>query len=154
MYAIHDTKTMRVLSIIALITGILTSTALFFLTIFDTSRYHNIHGPFLLLSFLGLAVSSICTSVVYLDQTLKASEFRRLRLYCATSCVFVLFEVCIGIVFTACIWKGSWKSAGILEWTVSFGGCFYIWAFIGFVSVPEEGAINERERQPLLSECN
>jgi len=152
MYGLHNSKSKRVLSMIALITGMVASMGLFFLTIFDTSNYHAVHAPLLSVVFGGLAVSSICTTVVYLDETFKASAFTRLRLYCAISCVVVFIEACIGTAFTVCLWTRNWRSAGILEWVVSFGGCFYIWAFIGFVSVPEEGAINACERQPLLSQ--
>jgi hypothetical protein len=44
-----------------------------------------------------------------------------------------------------------WLAAGILEWIMAFTGSFYLWAFIGFVTVPEEG-IDEAERRALLSE--
>jgi len=150
MYGIQDIRSTRILSIIALISGLAASCALIFLTIFDTYRYHSAHGPLLLLSFACLAISSICTSVVYLDQTTKPSQFRRLRIYCTISCMIVACEVFIGAAFTIFLWTDHLRTAGILEWTLSILGAFYIWAFVGFVSVPEEGAIKDLERQPLL----
>jgi hypothetical protein len=42
-----------------------------------------------------------------------------------------------------------WRVSGILEWIMAFTGAVYLWAFIGFVSVPEEG-IDQAEREALL----
>lgn len=44
-----------------------------------------------------------------------------------------------------------WRVSGILEWIMAFTGAFYLWAFVGFVRVPEEG-IDEAERRALLRE--
>jgi hypothetical protein len=68
------------------------------------------------------------------------------------SCVTVLIEICFGIAFTITLWTSRWRLAGIFEWIIAFLGAFYILAFVGFVTVPQEGANHDREREPLLSE--
>jgi hypothetical protein len=44
---------------------------------------------------------------------------------------------------------GWYRVSGVLEWIMAFTGVIYLWAFIGFVSVPEHG-IDEEERRRLL----
>jgi hypothetical protein len=44
---------------------------------------------------------------------------------------------------------GYYRVSGVLEWIMAFTGSLYLWAFIGFVSVPEDG-IDEEERRALL----
>ena len=57
----------------------------------------------------------------------------------------------LSALFIASMVTGHWRTAGIIEWTLSYCGAIYIWAFVGFVAVPEEG-IDQRERAPLLGE--
>jgi hypothetical protein len=42
-----------------------------------------------------------------------------------------------------------YRVAGFLEWTMAYTGALYLWAFIGFLSVPGEG-IDPEEREALL----
>jgi hypothetical protein len=46
----------------------------------------------------------------------------------------VLVEVVLGASFLSLMYLGYLRAAGILEWTVTFLGCLYVWAFIGFVA--------------------
>lgn len=61
----------------------------------------------------------------------------------------MLVDVCLGVAFYILMQEEFWKTSGILEWTMAFTGSMYIWSFIGFVSVPQEG-IDEAERRALL----
>lgn len=71
------------------------------------------------------------------------------------SCLFGVFVAAIiamlSVVFIHHMRTSRWRIAGILEWTLSYGGAVYIWTFVGFVAVPEEGT-DQRERVPLLGE--
>lgn len=79
MYGLtNGSRTKRILSIITLISGILASAGLFFLTIFDTYRFHSAHGLLMLLAFIGLLVSSICNVLAYLDQMIGPRKFKSL----------------------------------------------------------------------------
>jgi len=57
----------------------------------------------------------------------------------------------LSIAFMTLMGLRHWRTAGIVEWTLSYCGAIYIWCFIGFVAVPEAG-IDQRESDPLLGE--
>ncbi|KAF2108316.1 Frag1/DRAM/Sfk1 [Lophiotrema nucula] len=149
MYGIDDVKWKKTLSAVAMIAGVIAGLGLLLLAIMDTYRFHEEHAVLLLVCFVGLASSMVLTSVVYFDQVWRASPFRRLRLYCTVSLVTVALDVCLGATFYGVMQTEYWRVSGILEWIMAFTGSVYLWAFIGFVSVPEEG-VDEAERRALL----
>lgn len=61
----------------------------------------------------------------------------------------VFADFCLGVRMYGFMYAEYWRVAGILEWIMAFTGAFYLWAFVGFVSVPKKG-IDEGERQALL----
>jgi uncharacterized membrane protein len=67
------------------------------------------------------------------------------------SLIIVAIVAVLSVLFITFMYKSHWRTAGILEWTLSYGGALYIWAFIGFLAVPKLG-IDARERAPLLGE--
>ena len=81
------------------------------------------------------------------------SRVLTLNLSCSANCAIVVIEISFGVAFTITMWTGRWRLAGIFEWVLAFLGTFYILTFVGFVAVPQEGAIHDREREPLLPEC-
>lgn len=68
---------------------------------------------------------------------------------CIASAVTVLLDMCLGIAMYGFMNAEYYRVAGVLEWMMAFTGAFYLWAFIGFVSVPEDG-IDADERRALL----
>lgn len=44
-----------------------------------------------------------------------------------------MFEVAFGLAFTGLEWKGYFRTAGILEWVMTFTGGFYLLCFIGYL---------------------
>ncbi|KAK8183510.1 Frag1/DRAM/Sfk1 [Phyllosticta capitalensis] len=151
MYGINDFWYKKWSSVLAMVSGVVAGLGLILLAIMDTFRFHEEHHVLLLVCFSGLAMSSLSTTLVYFDQTKKPSPFRLLRLYCSASAAIVAIEVILGVAFTALMYMSYWRTAGVLEWTMAFIGCFYMLAFVGFVAVPPEG-IDARERDPLLQE--
>jgi len=63
--------------------------------------------------------------------------------------ITVFVDFCLGVAFYTFMRSKYWRIAGILEWIMAFTGTLYLWAFIGFMSVPEEG-IGDEEREALL----
>lgn len=63
----------------------------------------------------------------------------------------MLLDVVLAVAFYGFMGAAYWKTSGVIEWAMAFTGSIYLWALIGFVSVPEEG-IDEAERQALLRE--
>lgn len=58
------------------------SATLILLTIFDTDRFHDVHGPLLLFTFLGIAISGLATAVIYWEATagyVKSEKGRAVR---------------------------------------------------------------------------
>lgn len=68
---------------------------------------------------------------------------------CIVSAMIVVLDSCLAVTFYTLMQLYYWRTSGVLEWTMAFTGAFYLWAFVGFVSVPEEG-IDEAERRALL----
>jgi len=149
MYGVDDVRWKKTLSLVAMAFGIIAGTALILLAIMDTARSHEEHRWLLLACFLGIVGSAVGTTVVYWDQVWKPSVFHNLRFYATMSAVAVLTDFGLGVAFYYFMSVGYWRIAGILEWVMAFVGAFYIWAFVGFVSVPEDG-IDDSEREALL----
>lgn len=66
-------------SIIAMCSGVVAGLGLLLLAVLDTFRFHEEHAVLLLVCFIGLVVSMVLTTVVYLDQVWRPSMFRGLR---------------------------------------------------------------------------
>lgn len=76
----QDSRAKKMLSVLALVAGLVACISVICLTVLDTYRYHEKHGILLLCTFGGIAISALCTTAVYLDQTVEPSPFKRLRL--------------------------------------------------------------------------
>ena len=76
-----------------------------------------------------------------------------LRNSCIVSAVTVLLDFALGVGMYSFMQANYYRVAGFLEWTMAYTGALYLWAFIGFVSVPEEG-IDSEERRALLGRDN
>lgn len=86
-YGLHDDARWRkVLSAVALVTGLVAGTCLLFLSIFDTLESHEKHKYLLVGTFGGLALSSFATEVVWWDETWKAMRFPGLRKWFVDIC--------------------------------------------------------------------
>ncbi|KAF2195162.1 hypothetical protein K469DRAFT_698722 [Zopfia rhizophila CBS 207.26] len=151
MYGIDDMKWKKGASVLAMLFGVVAGLALILLAVMDTFRFHEEHAVLLLVCFIGLVSSMVLTTVVYWDQVWRPSPFRRLRAFCTASAITVFVDFCVGVAFYCFMSSGYWRVAGILEWIVAFTGAIYLWCFVGFVSVPEEG-IDEAESRALLRE--
>lgn len=57
----------------------------------------------------------------------------------------------LGVAFYTLMQLDFWRVSGVLEWTMAFTGAFYLWTFVWFLSVPEDG-LDEGERQALLDQ--
>ncbi|KAL8959399.1 MAG: hypothetical protein Q9183_005640, partial [Haloplaca sp. 2 TL-2023] len=79
MYGIKDPRWKRVLSILALVAGVVASVGCILLTIFDTRRFTMIHRPMLSMTFVGIGVSGVATELVYADQMRRSTPFWELR---------------------------------------------------------------------------
>ncbi|CAI6335020.1 unnamed protein product [Periconia digitata] len=149
MYGMKDAIWKQWVSVVAMASGVVAGLGLILLTILDTFRFHEEHAVLLLVTFLGLVSTMVLTTVVYWDQTWKPSPFRSLRACCITSVVIVLVDFVLGVAFYTLMQLSFWRTSGILEWFMAFTGAFYLWSFVGFVRVPEEG-IDASEREALL----
>lgn len=79
-YGLSDDAVWRkTLSGIAMVTGVVAGTCLLLLSIFDTFQKHEEHRYLLVGTFGGLAISSLCTEIVWWDETWKAARFPGLR---------------------------------------------------------------------------
>ncbi|KAL8905167.1 MAG: hypothetical protein Q9207_002794 [Kuettlingeria erythrocarpa] len=78
-YGIKDAGWKKGLSVVALVAGVTASVGCVCMTIFDTKRHTNLHGPMLLATFAGIGTSACCTELVYVDQMKPSTEYKELR---------------------------------------------------------------------------
>ncbi|KAF2653418.1 hypothetical protein K491DRAFT_694710 [Lophiostoma macrostomum CBS 122681] len=149
MYGIKDASWKIYASFLAMFAGVVAGLALILLAVMDTFRFHEEHAVLLLVCFVGLVVSMVSTTAVYWDQAWVPSPFRRLRVFCIASAVTVFADFVLGVGMYSFMQTGYYRVSGVLEWIMAFTGSLYLWAFIGFVSVPKDG-IDEGERRALL----
>jgi hypothetical protein len=146
-----DVKWKKTLSVVAAVSGIVAGIGLTLLTILDTFRFHEEHAVLLLVCFVGLVLSMVSTAVVYWDQCFWPSPFGGLRVYCVVSILTVVLDFALGVGMYGFMQAGYYRVAGVLEWSMAYTGAVYLWAFIGFLSVPGDG-VDAGERRGLLGE--
>ncbi|KAL8883799.1 MAG: hypothetical protein Q9215_008010 [Flavoplaca cf. flavocitrina] len=134
MYGIRDPLWRRVVSALALIAGVAASVGCVCMSVFDTRWAKELHRPMLTMTFAGIALSALCTEIVYSDQMRRSAGYKRLRPYCLISLGIFLSEVILSAAFWGFSWTDHERTGGILEWVVAFVGTFYILTFVGFVS--------------------
>jgi hypothetical protein len=76
----YPNKNKKAISLLAVTSSVASGTALVFLSILDTYRYHERHSVLLKICFGGLGISALGTCWVYMDQMMRGSSFKRLRL--------------------------------------------------------------------------
>ena len=149
----HRRRYTRTFSILACIFAIASCPCQICLPIFDDYRNPQTHHVLLPLVLLGTALTALCTMTTFWGEMWPARkeetlhEIRRRRCIIASSTLF-LTEAIIGICFTAFLWTGYYRVAGILEWVMSLLFTGYFWAFVGFLIPCEDSAT--AEETPLL----
>ncbi|PYI19816.1 hypothetical protein BO99DRAFT_302955, partial [Aspergillus violaceofuscus CBS 115571] len=143
--------TLKLISLLAIFSAGMASTALIFLGVMDTFRYHFAHAILLRVCFGGLALQSFGTAVVYSTEVLGFVAFLthggvwqprwgerrkvRVRVSASLSTALILVELFLGIAFISLTVPenvSDYRAAGILEWVIAFLGTVYLWLFVGF----------------------
>jgi hypothetical protein len=89
---LNDSRGTKISSTISLFCGVISGLALILMGVFDTYRFHMIHGFVLLMYFGGLGICAIGTTIVWFDQVRKPISFPGLRPWC------------VFLVYIASIW--------------------------------------------------
>ncbi|KAH8423002.1 uncharacterized protein LDX57_000758 [Aspergillus melleus] len=149
----ETTKTLKVVSLLAIFAASVASTALILLGVMDTFRYKRLHHLFLRICFSGLAVQSACTAIVYSNEVLGFVSYvyhlgiwqhgwgkrsQRVRVFASLSTALILVEVFLAVAFISLTVSeenpiSTYRTAGILEWIIAFLGTVYLWLFCGFL---------------------
>ncbi|KAL8992981.1 MAG: hypothetical protein Q9169_006683 [Polycauliona sp. 2 TL-2023] len=79
IYGIKDPPWKQAVAVLALIAGLVASVGCVGLTMFDKRRSSELHGPMLMTTFLGIAISALMTEIVYSDQMRRSSRYGELR---------------------------------------------------------------------------
>ncbi|PYH77119.1 hypothetical protein BO82DRAFT_378253 [Aspergillus uvarum CBS 121591] len=143
--------TLKLISLLAIFSAGMASTALIFLGVMDTFRYHFAHAILLRVCFGSLALQSFGTAVVYSTEVLGFVAFLthggvwqprwgegrkvRVRVFASLSTALILVELFLGIAFISLTVPenvSDYRAAGILEWVIAFLGTVYLWLFVGF----------------------
>ncbi|KAI6778688.1 uncharacterized protein J7T54_007629 [Emericellopsis cladophorae] len=155
-YGLTDDKAWRkVLSGMAMVSGLVAGGCLLLLSVFDTFEEHEKHRWLLVGTFGGLALSSLATEAVWWDETYKAARFPGLRKWCLVNTVLVLCIAVTGTLFLVFLYTDYYRRAGYLEWTITYLGSLWLGTFAGYIRFRERGGVarahHEPEQQPLLS---
>ncbi|KAL5360181.1 Frag1/DRAM/Sfk1 family-domain-containing protein [Aspergillus floccosus] len=147
----NTTRTLKLISLLAVFAASLASTALILLSVMDTFRYKVAHHIFLRICFAGLAVQSACTAIVYAHEVTGFVSYvyhlgiwqhdwgkrsLRVRVFAALSTALIVVELALGVAFislTVPEENPSYSRAGVLEWIIAFLGTVYLWLFCGFL---------------------
>lgn len=152
LFTEHGWGYTKVFSILACIFALASCPCQICLPIFDNHRKSQIHHVLLSLALAGTALTALCTMVTFWGEMWPRKEETpreiRRRRYIIFSNTLLIIEVVLGICFTALLWTGYYRVAGILEWVMSFLFTGYIWAFIGFWNPSDDSAA--AEETPLL----
>ncbi|KAI1340045.1 hypothetical protein F5Y15DRAFT_62487 [Xylariaceae sp. FL0016] len=153
-----DAPWRQAVSMIALVAGLAAAINLVFLSIFDTYEETVKHRYLLMGTFCGLFISAVTTTLVWWDQTRGPRVFVGLRKWCLFNLFLVLCQFCIGVAFVTLMYLDRFMASGVLEWTLTYLGSFWLLSFVGYTMFRdgEEAKIEDLEhrvdeRQPLLA---
>ncbi|KAI0602462.1 hypothetical protein F4775DRAFT_588700 [Biscogniauxia sp. FL1348] len=149
-----DARWRQSVSLVALVAGLAAAACLVFLGVFDTYENTVRHRYLLMGTFSGLFVSAIMTTVVWWDQIQGPAIFAGLRKWCIFNTSLVLCQFAVGVTFVTLMYSDQFKSAGILEWCLTYLGSIWLVSFVGYTRFREgeyPKVEDERERQPLLA---
>lgn len=151
---VDDARWRRVLSGVAMVTGLAAGACLFLLSVFDTLEEHEKHRYLLVGTFGGLALSSLATEIVWWDETWKPARFPGLRKWfvaqfaaqfaglrltranlsrCIVNNVLVILVTGVGIAFLVLLYTDYYRSAGLMEWIITYLGSFWLCTFAGYI---------------------
>jgi len=175
-YSVHfygltgDARWRKMASICALLCGLWAATSLLLLTVFDTFHAHQRHGILLLSCFGGLLLAAFTTTVVWFDQAWKPSEWEGLRKWlslciplaesvfpwngtddwcrCLASNAWVVIDIAVGVAFTVLVYNSWMRTAGVLEWALTYAGAFWLLTFAGYLKdiATFDDDVNEERR--------
>lgn len=139
---------------IAMACGLVASISLFLLAMIDTFRFHREHLLLLLVCFGGLLFSSLATSLVWFEQAWKPSGWHDLRKWsvrcrpcgpipimvqadktcrCVINNIFLVLGLVAGVAFNVLLANSWMRTAGILEWALTYTGAFWLLTFVGYL---------------------
>ncbi|ORY64516.1 Frag1/DRAM/Sfk1 [Pseudomassariella vexata] len=150
----NDAAWRQSVSFIALGCGLVAAVSLFFLSVFDTVDAHVRHRYLLMSTFSGLGLSAILTTLVWWDQTVGPARFGGLRRWCLLNTGLMICQTGVSIAFVALIYSGHYKSAGFVEWSLTYLGAFWLLSFVGYTRFREgldPVPPSEDEQRPLLA---
>jgi len=154
-YSVHfygltgDARWRKMTSIFTLLCGLWAATSLLLLTVFDTFHAHQRHGVLLLSCFGGLLLAAFTTTVVWFDQAWKPSDWEGLRKWCLASNAWVVIDIAVGVAFTVLVYSSWMRTAGILEWALTYAGAFWLLTFAGYlkdIATFDDDDVNEERR--------
>ncbi|KAI0161209.1 hypothetical protein GGR57DRAFT_350967 [Xylariaceae sp. FL1272] len=132
---VNDAHWRQILSLIALVAGLVAAGCLILLSIFDTVDAHRPHRYLLMGTFAGLCVSALTTTVVWWDQTTGPVVFVGLRKWCIFNVCLVACQFLIGVLFIGFLYSGHFMESGILEWCITYMGSFWLLSFVGYTRI-------------------
>ncbi|KAH6657630.1 Frag1/DRAM/Sfk1 [Truncatella angustata] len=148
----NDAQWRQGTSFAALFMGLAAAFSLFFLSVFDTVDAHVRHRYLLMGTFGGLGLSASLTTLVWWDQIWAPPRWAGLRKWLLFNTLLMVSQTGVGISFVVFMYSGLYKTAGFLEWTLTYLGCFWLLSFIGYTKFKDEDpkTPSEAERRPLL----
>ncbi|KAM0140841.1 hypothetical protein ACHAP3_002523 [Botrytis cinerea] len=136
-------NTERAVAYLSIVSAVIGSTGLIFLSIFDVWRYRTIHNTMVGLFISGYAISAFFQ---FWEHYRMGSKYRdthaNLKVSAYTKLVFIALEGVLGLAYWYVFIAKNWDAGAAIEWAVSYVFCFYILSYL-FDFLP---ALNTKEK--------
>ncbi|KAJ8066401.1 hypothetical protein OCU04_005464 [Sclerotinia nivalis] len=124
-------NTERVVAYLSILSAVIGSLGLIFLSIFDVWRYRNVHNTMVIFFVAGYAVSAFFQFWEHYRMGCKYRDTHaNLMISAYTKLVFIVIEGILGVTYWYVFMAKNWDAGAAIEWAVSYVFCFYILSYL------------------------
>ncbi|KAF7888400.1 uncharacterized protein EAF02_002941 [Botrytis sinoallii] len=124
-------KTERVVAYLSIVSAVVGSVGLIFLSIFDVFRFRTIHNIMVGLFISGYAFSAFCQFWEHYRMGCKYRDTHaNLMVSAYTKLAFLALEGILGLAYWYVFIAKNWDAGAAIEWAVSYVFCFYILSYL------------------------
>ncbi|KAB8304611.1 hypothetical protein EYC80_003987 [Monilinia laxa] len=123
--------TEKVVAYLSIVSAVIGSMGLIFLSIFDVCRYKKVHNTMVGFFIGGYAVSAVFQFWEHYRMGCKYRDTHaNLVISAYTKLVFIGIEGVLGIAYWYVFMAQNWDAGAAIEWAVSYVFCFYILSYL------------------------
>ncbi|KAI9648788.1 hypothetical protein NHQ30_003428 [Ciborinia camelliae] len=123
--------TERVVASLSIVSAVIGSLGLIFLSIFDVCRYKRVHNTMVGFFIGGFTISALFQFWEHYRMGRKYRDTHANLLVSAyTKLGFILIESGLGVTYWYAFMATNWDACAAIEWAVSYVFCFYILSYL------------------------